>query len=646
MAGLCGCGDAGVALQPGGTTGDASTSGAPTSESGTGEQTTELVMPMAGPRLVWWTPVTTPGGTLYVQADGAIAAVELRLGDVRLPEPPLVLGTVLDETRGALFALPAGVEVGTVRLGVRPRGAAEDSDFGDVEIQPPVFLDVADDVGLANVHDITGHPDKCAESQTGIAFADVDNDGDSDAYVGNVGSAGRLLRSEGGPGLPTFVDVTQALGLTADNVASASFMDYDGDGDRDLFVGRRGPNVLLQNRLVEDGAPGFVDVTAAAGVAGGDQRTMGAAWGDYDADGDLDLYVVNHAWCFPVKGSTLNPQDHLYRNDGGVFVEVTAALLGDGEDAPVQSLGFSAAWVDVERDGDVDLIVINDHIGGLSGPNALWRNDGPDGQGGWTFVEVGAASGLAIPAGASGEGANGMGLAIGDVNYDGYPDVAFSNIGPNFLMLNNGDGTFLDVSEARRIRRGVLPWKSPSITWATHLFDYDNDADLDLYFAGGDIVGSAPIPDALMRNDGDQFREATWGAGLAEFGHGKGSALVDLDRDGSLDFATAHWARPLRVMHNRSAQLGAAGHWLDVALVGAGGNRDAIGAIVAVEAPGLPRQTCFNSGSPSLSAGGELGCHFGLGGAATIDKITITWPNGQVSTPAPPKVDARVTLSQ
>jgi hypothetical protein len=516
-------------------------------------------------------------------------------------------------------------------------------------ISAPLFVDVAEATGLANLHDVTGHPGQCAESQTGVAFADYDNDGDSDAYVGNVGSPGRLLRNDGPPGaggLPRFVDVTQELGLTVDDVASASFVDYDNDGDRDLHVGRRGPNVLLQNRLVEDGAALFVDVTEDAGVAGGEQRTMGAAWGDYDGDGDLDLYAVNHARCFPVDGSVLDSQDRLYRNDGGAFVEVTEALLGVDAGSPVHSLGFSAVWVDVELDGDVDLIVINDHIGGLSGPNALWRNDGAGGPGGWQFTSVAGAGGLAIPAGAGGEGANGMGLAIGDVDHDGFVDVAFTNIGPNYLMINQRDGTFVDVSEELRTRRGVLPWQTPSITWAVHLFDYDNDADLDLYYAGGDILGNREIPDALLRNDGDRFREATWAAGLAAFGHGKGSALVDLDRDGNLEFATAHWASPLRVFHNRQAELGTPRRWLVVELVGTTSNRDALGSVVAVEAEGLPRQTCFHSGNPSLGAGGELACHFGLAGAAKISRVEVTWPDGQVSTPDPPALDSRVTYTQ
>jgi hypothetical protein len=166
---------------------------------------------------------------------------------------------------------------------VRSRGAAADSDAATVTIVAPTFVDVAEATGLLQVHDVTGHPTHCAWSSTGLAFGDLDNDGDSDFYVGNVGSPGRLLRNDGdadGDGLPTFVPVTAELGLAGvDNVSMASFMDYDNDGDRDLFVGRRGANVLLQNRLVETGAPGFLDVTAAAGARRGQPADDGGGVG-------------------------------------------------------------------------------------------------------------------------------------------------------------------------------------------------------------------------------------------------------------------------------------------------------------------------------------------------------------------------------
>jgi hypothetical protein len=607
-----------------------------------------------GPRIERLTADLTPGGTMFVQTDVPIADVELRLAGALLPAPPIVTGGGVNGLGGGLFALPADLAPGQTELRVRSRGAAADSDAAPVTVAAPLFADVAEQTGLLHTHDIAGHPTDCAWSSTGLAFGDLDNDGDSDFYVGNIGSAGRLLRNDGdadGDGLPDFVEVTAALGLGAvDNVSMASFMDYDNDGDRDLFIGRRGANVLMQNRLVETGAPGFLDVTGAVGLGADEQRTMGVAWGDYDGDGDLDLYVVNHALCFPRKGSELRPQDHLYRNDAGVFTEVSDQLdLGPG--SPLLALGFSAVWLDIERDGDPDLIVINDHIAELSGPNALWRNDGPGDQpGAWRFTSVAAAAGLAIPADADGEGVNGMGLAIGDVDHDGLPDLAFSNIGPNYLLLNRGNGTFIDASPDAAIRRGVLPWGKRSITWAVHLFDLDNDSDLDLYFAGGPIHDDSRIPDALLRNDGapagevPRFTEITWAAGLDDLGSGKGSALVDLDRDGALEFATARWADRLRVYHNQ--RPGPANHWLDVDLVGTSSNREALGSVVAIETPTGPRQTCFRTPNPSLGAGGELTCHFGLGADTTISAIEITWPNGQVTTPPPPGADTRVTYTQ
>ena len=339
---LAGCGDP-VAGQS--VTGEPATDTATSGDPATTEASAGFI---DGPRIERSTASTTPGSSVFVQTDVPIAGVELRLGGLPLIEPPILVGGGVDDLHGALFALPPALGVGEAELRVRSRGAAADSDAATVTIVAPTFVDVAEATGLLQVHDVTGHPTHCAWSSTGLAFGDLDNDGDSDFYVGNVGSPGRLLRNDGdadGDGLPTFVAVTEELGLGAvDNVSMASFMDYDNDGDRDLFIGRRGANVLMHNRLIETGAPGFIDVTAAVGLGADSQRTMGVAWGDYDGDGDLDLYVVNHALCFPRQGSELRPQDHLYRNDAGVFTEVSDQLdLGPG--SPLLSLGFSAVWL-------------------------------------------------------------------------------------------------------------------------------------------------------------------------------------------------------------------------------------------------------------------------------------------------------------
>ena len=641
-ASACGSGDVTAAA------GTEASSGADASVGGTESPTTGGLAPdmgavVAGPKIVWSTPTTTPGSSVYVRSDAPITDVELRVGGLAVPQPPIVSGA---DGTGALFALPPELGVGVTELAVRAVGAAADSDVAALEVAAPTFVDVAEATGLLQVHDVAGHPESCAWSSTGLAFGDVDGDGDSDFYVGNVGRAGRLMRNDGdgdGDGLPEFVEATVELGLGGvDNVSSAMFIDHDGDGDRDLFIGRRGANVLMRNQKIETGEPGFVDVTAAAGLGLESQRTMGVAWGDYDGDADLDLYVVNHAYCFPLASMELLAQDHLYRNDGGVFMEVTE-LLGTAPGSPVHSLGFSAVFLDHDRDGDQDLIVINDHIPGLGGPNALWRNDGADGDG-WRFTEVGASSGLAIPAATPPEAVNGMGLAVGDVDRDGWPDLAFSNIGPNVLLLNNRDGNFRDVSEAAGVRRGGLPWKQSSITWAAHLFDHDNDTDLDLYFSGGKIHDDALIPDALLRNDAGVFTEVTWAAGVTALASGKGSARVDLDRDGWPDFVTAHWADRLRVYHNRRSAP--EHHWLVVDLEGAAPNTEALGSTVAVELADGPTQTCFRATQPALGAGGELDCHFGLGRAGSVAKLTITWPDGTVTTPTPPPVDTRVRYVQ
>lgn len=585
------------------------------------------------PGIVLSSEVAARGGWLYLVVEAPITSLALDLDGVDLGEPDERIPS--DEPVG-VWRVPDDTALGPATLSLRWIDHPNVPTDAAIEIVEPRFVDVAQPTGLAQIHDVTGSPEDCAQSHTGVAVGDYDADGLPDLYVGNVGSEGRLHHNGGNidaDPLPDFEDVTDLAGLDGvDSVGMATFVDLEGDGDLDLFIGRRGTDRMFENLLVPDGVATFVDVTSAVGLDLYSQRTMGAAFGDYDGDEDLDLYVVNHAWCFPGNGEAL-AEDHLYRNDGGVFVERTADL---GVGAGI-SVGFSAAWVDIERDGDQDLIVINDDVGGAVGdPNEVWRNDGPGGAGEWSFTDVSAASGVAIPE------VNGMGLALADVDGDGFVDLAFSNIGANVLMLNDGSGSFVDVSESAGIQRTLLPWGRNAITWGTHLWDHDNDGDEDLYFTGGAIVIPGPLSDAFFDNAGDgTFVELTWESALADPAHGKASALVDLDRDGAWDLVTAAWGDDLRVWRNQAVP--AVHHFVDIELRGRLGNREAIGAIVELTSPGR-EQTCFHTQRPSLGAGGELACHFGLGVETEVTALQITWPDGTVQAIDPaalPAIDAR-----
>ncbi len=576
------------------------------------------------------------GGWLFALTDTPLGELALAIDGTPLTDLDAQLPVIQPI---GVWRVPDDVPPGSRTLSIGWVDHPSVTTLRPIEISAARFVDVAAPTGLAQVHDVTGTAPECAQSHTGLALGDADDDGRPDVYVGNVGSPGRFHRNVGDiddDGLPDFEDVTDAVGLgDVDAVAMATFVDLDGDGDQDLFVGRRGVNRMFDNRRIPDGELTFEDVTDAVGLGDDAQRTMGAAFGDYDTDGDLDVYVVNHTWCFPAAGTESRAEDHLYRNDGGVFVERTADLSPSAG----QSAGFSALWVDLERDGDPDLVVINDDVGGPIGdPNEVWRNDGPDRAGAWAFTEVGAASGVAIA------GVQGMGLAADDVDGDGFVDLAFSNSGANLLLLNAGDGTFVDVSAAAGIERALVPWGRPSVTWATHLWDHDNDGDLELYFTGGPVSAPVPMPDAFFDNQGDgTFVDRTWESGLSDPGPGKGSLLGDLDRDGAWDLITASWGAELRVWRNVAVVDGH--HFVDVALRGRGGNRDALGAIVELTTA-AGTQTCFHGQRPALGAGGETACHFGLGAETDIAGLRVTWPDGTVQEAARPPVDARTVIEQ
>ena len=208
------------------------------------------------------------GTRLYVLMDLPMQLVELELAGRVLDGPRQPL---LADVPGVIVPVPADLPLGPTMLVARRRDEPSEAAEHPLELVEPRFVDVAAATGLAQTHDVSGAPPDCAESHTGLAFGDWDGDGRVDAFVGHVGGGGRLHRNLGdrdGDGLPDFEDATAAAGLAEiDAVAMATFVDLEGDGDQDLFVGRRGENRMLVNHLVPDGEPVLADATAALGLA-------------------------------------------------------------------------------------------------------------------------------------------------------------------------------------------------------------------------------------------------------------------------------------------------------------------------------------------------------------------------------------------
>jgi len=496
------------------------------------------------------------------------------------------------------------------------------------------FVNVIEETGINFVHEIDG---TCPGPPvgSGSAWADYDNDGDIDFYITNHGGPSGLYRNEGdtsGDELPDFVNVAPALGVDeADDIShGVCFADYDNDGDQDLYITHWGGNTLYQNRLMETGSVEFVDVTAIAGVGDAD-RCLTAAWADYDQDGYIDLYLAKHFDCLP---NTRESRDHLFKNNGdGTFTDVSQYLCSDGTLTCSQlnlSHAFTAGWFDLENDNDLDLYIASDVIAG-GWPNILWRNDGPDGAGGWIFTDISAES-------YTDYSINCMGLGIGDYDNDGFFDLAFSHTQGGFLLRNLHDETFEDVSVPAGVRRVFTPDSAQAVTWGTVFFDYDNDQWLDLFYVGGMISGvPTPQPDALFHNnqDGFTFEDVSAAAGVDDDRRGRCASICDFDQDGFVDLFVGNYGWPVDLWHNESRDLGNTNHWLKVTAEGGltpGGeliNRDAIGArFHLTTADGITQMRQITSG-PTHGGGDYKAAYFGLG-TYTSGTLSVTWPNGEV----------------
>ena len=459
--------------------------------------------------------------------------------------------------------------------------------------------------------------------------------------------------------------------------------DFNGDGWVDLYITRLDAHDLLyQNN--GDGTFREISEQAFGSNHLADSMSNGVAWGDIDNDNDLDLYVT----------SLFSERYHLFVNQGdGTFVEQAiprgADLLGDD-----LHFGFSPTFGDYDRDGYLDLVTtewrIDSQARSAEGQNTrLLRNQGRDGPG--HYIDVTDTAGVALDrlvpsqpefdsqsftarftdldgdrwpdlaiagdhgtsrlfwnngngtfldgtdAAQVGTDRYGMGSAVGDYDGDGDLDWFVTSIfesghpqrDGNRLYQNQGDRTFVDVTDDKQLRDGGWGWGA---AW----FDYDHDGDLDLAQASGQAFPFLPhIAEGFndgqvhfWRNDDGEFHEVSELLGLRDEGNGKGLLTLDYDRDGDLDLLVLRNGGAPSLWEN---QVGQSRQWLQIALIGSASNRQGIGALVTVD----PNQDLvgdemireIDGGSHFLGQSPAL-AHFGLGETTFIDRIIIDWPSG------------------
>jgi enediyne biosynthesis protein E4 len=482
----------------------------------------------------------------------------------------------------------------------------------------PTFEDVTDAAGV-----MTDVPDPaCGQFANGAAWGDVDGDGRPDLVVTRLGDPVQLFLNDGDG---TFTESATARGIDVADANGASFADHDNDGDADLLLLRDGPNVLLAN----DGTGNFVDVTAAAGVAGdAGHRSMSAAWADVDGDGLLDLYVANYMGCSgpwtTEQEIIANVEYHpgvLYRNSGGGrFTDVTDSL----PDAERTAAAFTAAWLDVDRDRRPDLYVANDFVGISPDHNRLWSNLGSDASP-WEFADRSLESGTGLYM-------NTMGVGIGDVDRDGDDDLVLSNIGGNKLLRDQGDGTFVEDAQSG-IERPFQDVDQATVTWGTVVADFDLDGWLDVFMAAGNlpqgpeaVVGEQPNMMFLNDGTGARFLDVSAVTGTDGVGESKGVAAADYDADGDIDLFVVDQGGDVHLYRNVTERSGR--HWLALDLVGTTSNRDACGARVRVSAGGATQHRTVQCGSGGTGSGHARQVHVGLGDADTVTAIEVEWPSG------------------
>jgi len=491
----------------------------------------------------------------------------------------------------------------------------------DSGIAFPRFRNVAQAAGVA-VNQLSG----------GVVLEDLDGDGRLDLMVSSwdLRDQLRYFRNDGRGGFEERTEQAGIQGITGGlNLVHA---DYDNDGDADVFVLRgawlgaqgRHPNSLLRN--AGDGT--FEDVTEQAGLLSF-HPTQTAAFGDYDGDGRLDLFVGNES-----KPDQRHPCE-LYRNRGdGTFTDVAAEVGLD-------HVGFvkAAVWGDYDNDGRIDLFLSR-----FDEPNVLFRNDGPgSGSSAFRFRDVTVSAGVAEPR-------QSFPAWFWDYDNDGWLDLLVgaypgfaanslpevvghllargSDLEPLALYRNRRDGTFVDVAAESGLAHPLLPMGS-------NYGDVDGDGFADAYFGTGEPSLATLVPNRMFRNvAGERFEDVTAAGGFGHLQKGHGIAFGDVDDDGDLDvYAVMGGAYGGDVYPNALFENpGTPYRWLTLELEGVTSNRSAIGARVAViveDEGGGERAIHVLVGTGGSFGSSSLRQELGLGAAKAIRRLEVRWPGAR-----------------
>ena len=506
-----------------------------------------------------------------------------------------------------------------------------------------IFVDVTDSARLTFVH-TDGRSGLRLFNEflgSGGGFFDYDNDGDLDIYLvngaiqtdsrSNQAQPNTLYRNNG-DGIFTDVTAETGVGSTAYGVG-ATVGDYDNDGDLDLYVTNFGEDQLYQN----NGDGTFSDITTQAGVGNQNWGTS-CAFADIDNDGDLDLYIANYAVYTPEndirceeRGVHVYCGPHAYPAVHDTFYKNN----GDGTFTDASNLyqplnlhpqhGLGVTFGDYDTDGDIDLYVANDQD-----PNFLFQKNGNG-----NFLELALISGVCYND--MGKEEAGMGTDFGDYDNDGRPDLTVSNYQTETnTVYRNHDGTFFTDNT---ITSGIAEVTHGYLGWGIRFFDYDNDGHQDIFVANGHLMDnitvlekhvSYPQKNLLFRNIGDgTFVNVTSERdGLALKKVSRGAAIGDYDNDGDLDILVTNCNQRPDLLQN---VVGNQNNWIQIQAVGQKSNRSGIGTRIKIVTGTHVQYREVQNGGSYLSFH-DLRAHFGVGKAEQIERLEIRWTSGHRDT--------------